>query len=212
MADPGPSSGRKPFMSLHQLYSPSPMPGLPSFGIYTSDFISTMLASSAPSDPGAIVASASTNAIAPFLAYVLWLPHLTSNPFLCRFNGIQVTDPSFQVNGVLLARIDTRIKLCVTFCPGSPVQYLKIPKTPSVHGEYPTPAESLKFSLELKGADSQTIIRNVCEKCKERKDQATWDIVDFRAPTTTISIENGTANIEFFIKCYAHHHGIISFW
>jgi len=138
--------------------------------------------------------------------------HLTSNPFLRRFDQIQVTDPSFQVNGVLSARIDTRIKLCMIFHPGSPVQYLKIPKTPSVHGECPTPAGSLKFSLELKGADSRTIIGNVCEKCKERRDQASWDIVDFRAPTTIISIENATANIEFFIKCYAHHHGITNFW
>jgi len=162
------------------------------------------------------MALASTNATAPSLAYglsyVLWLPHLTSNPFLCRFNAIQVTDPSVQANGVLSARIDTRIKLCVSFHPGSSVQSLKIPKTPSVHGECPTPAGSLKFSLELKGADTQTIIKNVCDKCKERKDQATWDMVDFRAPTTIVSIENGTANIEFFIKCYAHHHGITNFW
>jgi len=145
------------------------------------------------------------------LSHILWLLHLTTNPSLCRFNGIQVTDPSFQVNGVLSARIDTRIKIYMTFCPGSPVQYLKIPKTASVHGESPTPTGSLKFSLELKGADSQTIIKNVCEKCKERRDQATWDIVDFRASTTNISIENGTAIIEFFIKCYAHHHGITNF-
>jgi len=215
MADPGPSSGRKLFMSLRQLRSPSPMPALPSIGSYTSDFINAILASSAPTDHGAVMALASTNAIAPSLAYglsyVLWLLHLTSNLSLGRFNEIQVTGPLFQVNGVLSARIDTRIKLCMTFCPGSPVQYLKIPKTASVHGECPTPAGSLKFSLELKGADSQTIIKNVCEKCKERRDQATWDIVDFRARTTIISIKNGTANIEFYIKCYAHHHGITHF-
>jgi len=191
------------------------MPGLPSIGPYTSDFMSAILASLAPTDPGAVMALASTNVTAPSLAYglsyVLWLPHLKSNPFLCRFKGIHVTGPLFQANGVLSARIDTRIKLRMTFCPGSPVQYLKIPKTPSVHGECPTPAGSLKFSLELKGADSQTIIKNVCEKCKVRRDQATWDIVDFRASSTIISIENGSANIEFSIKCYAHHHGITNF-
>jgi hypothetical protein len=221
MADPGPSSGRKPFMSLRRLRSPAPLPGLPFIGphtsdFHTSDFISALLASSAPTDPGVVIPLASTNAIAPSLAYglsyVLWLLHPTSNPFLNRFNEIQVTDPSFQANGVLLVRIDTRIKLRVSFHPGSPVQFLKIPKTPSVHGECPTPEGSLKFSLELKGAGSQTIIRNVCEKCKERKDQATWDMVDFRAPTTIVSIEDGKANIEFSIKCYAHHHGITNFW
>jgi len=153
---------------------------------------------------------------APFLgygvSYVLWLLHLTSNLFLGRFNGIQVTGPSFQANGVLSARVDTRIKLCVTFHPGSPVQFLKIPKTPSVHEERPTPKNSLKFSLELKGAESQAIIRRVCGNCKERKGQATWDMVDFRAPTTIVAIENGKANIEFSIKCYSHHHGTTNFW
>ena len=69
MAGPGPSSGRKPFMSLHQLRSPLPMPGPPSIGSYTSDFISAILASSAPTDPGAVTALASTNATAPSLAY-----------------------------------------------------------------------------------------------------------------------------------------------
>jgi hypothetical protein len=81
-----------------------------------------------------------------------------------------------------------------------------------VHGDSPTPERFLKFSVELKGAGREAIIRNICEKCKERKDQATWDMVDFRAPTTIIVIENGTANIEFFIKCYARHHGTTHFW
>jgi len=71
MAGPGPSSGRKSFMSLRQLRLPSPMPALPSIGSYTSDFISAILASSAPTDPGAVMALASTNAIAPSLAYGL---------------------------------------------------------------------------------------------------------------------------------------------
>ena len=216
MADPGPSSGRKPFMSLRRRRSPLPIPGLPSIGPHTSNFTSAMFASSVLTQPGAVMALASTNAIDPSLAYgllyLLWLLHLTSNPFLDRFNEIQVTDPPSQANGVLSIRIDTRIKLCVSFHPGSPTQFLKIPKTPSVHGEHPTPEGSLKFSLELKGARSQTTIRNVCEKCKERKDQATWDIVDFRAPTTIIPIQDGTASIEFFIRCYAHHHGITNFW
>ena len=158
----------------------------------------------------------STNTVAPSLAYglsyVLWLLHLTSDPSLDRFDRIQVTGSSPQVNGVLSVRIDTRIKLLVSFRPGSPVQCLKIPKTPSVHGECPTPAQSLKFSLELKGAGSEVIIRSICEKCKERKDQATWDMVDFRAPTTIISIQDGTASIEFSIKCYARHHGKEHFW
>jgi len=175
-----------------------------------------MFAPSAPTQPEAITALASTSATAPSLEYVrpyiLWLLHPTSNLLFGRFHEIQVTDPSSQTNGILSARIDTRIKLCVTFRPGSPVQFLKIPKTPSVHGESLRTERSLKFSLELKGAGSQTIIRNVCEKCKERKDQATWDMADFRAPTTIVTIENGTAKIEFFIKCYAHHHGITNFW
>jgi hypothetical protein len=101
----------------------------------------------------------------------------------------------------------------MSFRPQSPVQFLKIPKTSSVHGECPEPEQFLRFSLELKGVGSQTtIIRKVCLKCKERKDQATWDMVDFRAPTTIVTIENGTADIEFFIKCYAHHHGLEHFW
>ena len=174
-------------------------------------------APSASTQPGAFMTLASANVMVPPLAYglsyVLWLLHLTSNPSLGRFNGIHVTHPSSQVNGVLSARIDTRIKLCVSFHPGSPVQFLKIPRTPSVHGERPTPEESLKFSVELKGAGGQNIIRNVCERCKERKDQATWDIVDFRAATTIIPIQkDGTASIEFFIRCYAHHHGMTNFW
>jgi len=69
MADPGPSSGRKPFMSLRQLRSPSPMPGLPFIGPYTSDFISAILAPFAPTDPGGVTALASTNATPPSLAY-----------------------------------------------------------------------------------------------------------------------------------------------
>jgi len=210
MAGPGPSSGHKPFMSLRRLRSPSPIPGLPFIGPHTLDFASAMFASSESTDPGATVATAPS--LAYGLPYALWPLHLTSNLFLGSFDKIQVTDPSFQTNGVLSARIDTRIKLCVSFHPGSSVQSLKIPKTPSVHEECPTPEGSLRFSLELKGADSRTIIKNVCDKCKERKDQATWDMVDFRAPTTIVSIENGTANIEFFIKCYAHHHGATNFW
>ena len=125
-----------------------------------------------------------------------------------RFNEIQVTDPSSQVNGVLSARIDTGIKLHIAFLPGSPVQFLKLPKTPSVHEDCPQPPRSLKFSLELRGAGSGMIIGNVCAKCKERKDQATWDIVDFRARTPISAIKNETANVEFFIKCYANHHGL----
>jgi len=80
-----------------------------------------------------------------------------------------------------------------------------------VHKEFLEPERSLKFSLELKGVGSETIIQDVCPKCKERKDQATWDMIDFRAPTTTVTIENGTARIEFSIKCYAFHHGIEHF-
>jgi hypothetical protein len=145
---------------------------------------------------------------------VLWLFHLTTDLIVYRFNEIRLTDPSSQANGTLSARIDTRIKLHISFQSGSSVQFLKIPKTLSVHEDRPEPERSLKFSLELRGAAGGAIIEKVCSKCKERKDQATWDIVDFRAPTTIITIENGTATIEFFIKCYAQHHGIdpCGFW
>ena len=170
-----------------------------------------MPASSAPTQLEDIMALASMNAMAQSLAYgqpyALQLLHLTSNRFLGRFNRLQVINPSVKANGVLSARIDTRIKLSVFFGPDSPVKSLKIPKTPSVHTDSPTPEGSLKFSLELKGAGTGNIIGNICENCKNRKDQATWDVVDFRAPTTNVTIENGTANIEFFIRCYAHHHG-----
>ena len=216
MADPGPTSGRKPFMSLQRRRSPLPIPGLPFIGPYTPNLTSTMFASSASTQPGVIMALASTDAMESSLVYglpyVLWLLHLTPYPFHGRLDGIQITAPSSQANGVLSARIDTRIELRLSFPPESPVQFLEIPKTPSVHTECPTPAGSWKFSLELKGAGSQSTIRNVCENCKERKDQATWDIVDFRAPTTIISIQDRKASVEFFIKCYAHHHGITSFW
>ena len=178
---------------------------------HTSTFSSRIPASSAPTQLDDIMALPSTNAMAPSLAYgrpyVLQLLHLTSNQFLGSFNGIQVTKPSIEANGVLSARINTRIKLSVFFGPDSPVKFLKIPKTPSVHEDCPTPEGSWKFSLELKGTGSGNIIGNICENCKNRKDQATWDVVDFRAPTTNVPIENGTASIEFFIKCYAHHHG-----
>ena len=216
MADPGPSSARKPFMSLRRRLSPSPIPELPFIWPYTPNFTSAWFASSAPIQPGAIMALTPTNAMESShvygASYVLSLLHLTSYPFLGRLNGIQVTAPSSQANGVLSARIDTRIELRLSFHPDSPVQFLRIPKTPSVHGECPTPPGSWRFSLELKGAGSQSTISNVCEKCKERKDQATWDIVDFRAPTTIISIQDKTASVEFFIKCYARHHGITNFW
>jgi hypothetical protein len=109
---------------------------------------------------------------------------------------------------MLSARIDTRIKLHIVFHPGSPIQYLILQKTPLVHAheDCPEPEQSLKFSLELRGTGSEAIIGNVCQQCKARKDQATFDIVDFRAPTTVVTIVNGTASIEFFIKCYAYHH------
>ena len=139
---------------------------------------------------------------------VLWLFHLTDDLILCRFHEIRVTDPASQANGILSARIDTRIKLHVSFHPGSPIQFLKLPKTTSVHGDCDAPEHSLKFSLELRGSANGAIIQYVCSKCKERKDQATRDIVDFRAQSTIVTIENGTASIEFFIKCYAHHHGL----
>ena len=125
---------------------------------------------------------------------------------ICRFNEIWVTKPSPQADGVLSARIDTIIKLRVSFHPGSPIRFLKLPKTRSVHEDHFV-EQSLKFSLELRGAGSENVIGNICPECKNRKNQATWDIVDFRAPTTNILIENRTATVEFFIKCYAWHHG-----
>jgi hypothetical protein len=145
---------------------------------------------------------------------MLVLIHLASNLILCRFNEIRIIEPSSQENGILSARIDTRIRLHMSFHPGSSVRSLKIPKTPSVHKECPESAWSLKFTLELRGDATGNIIENLCSKCKERKDQVTWDIVDFRAPTTLIAIENGAANVEFFIKCYAQHHGLghRTFW
>jgi hypothetical protein len=134
--------------------------------------------------------------------------HLKINLIVCRFNEIRVAEPLSQANGILSARINTRIKLDISFHPGSPIQYLILQKTPLVHAheDCPEPEQSLKFSLELRGAGSEAIIGNVCSQCKGRKDQVTWDIVDFRAPTTVITIANGIANVEFFIKCYAIHH------
>jgi hypothetical protein len=129
-------------------------------------------------------------------------------PDLCRFNQILVTDPSSHENGILSARISTRIKLHISLHPGSSIQFLKLPRTPSVHSEDPTPAPSLRFALELRGSTNGAIIQRVCSRCKDRKDQATWDIVDFRAQSTIVAIENGTVNIEFFIKCYAQDHGM----
>ena len=140
---------------------------------------------------------------------------------LCRFKGIVVTSPLSHVGAVALsARVETCIKLCITFHPGSSVQFLKLPKTPSVHSDDPALAQSLKFSLEVRRASGGDIIQTVCSKCKQRKDQATSDIVDFRAQSTIVTIQNGTpdktqdetpnrtASIEFFIKCYATHHGV----
>ena len=129
-------------------------------------------------------------------------------PDFCRFNKILVTKPSSQANEKLLARIDTRIKLHISFYPGSSIQFLKLPKTTSVHSDDPAQGQSLKFSLELRGSAGGAIIQYVCSKCKERKDQATWDIVDFKAQSTIIAIENGAVTIEFSIKCYARHHGL----
>ena len=140
--------------------------------------------------------------------HVLRLFHLTDELILCRFNEIRVTNPSSQANGILSARIDTRIKLHISFHPGSSIQFLKLPKTPSVHSDCDVPEQSLKFSLELRGSAEGATIQYVCSKCKERKDQATRDIVDFRAQSTIVTVEDGTASIEFFIKCYAQHHGL----
>jgi len=139
---------------------------------------------------------------------------ILTNTWYCRFDEIQITDPSSQANGVLSARIDTRIKLCVSFHPGSPVQSLTIRTTPSVHEDRPEPEGSLRFSLEARVTASGNIIANICSNCRNRKDQATWDIVDFRAATTVVTIENRAAIVEFFIKCYANHHGLDNhaFW
>ena len=140
--------------------------------------------------------------------HVLRLLHLADELILRRFNEIRVTDPSAQANGILSARIDTRIKLHISFHPGSSIQFLILPKTPSVHSDCDAPEQSLKFSLELRGSAEGATIPYVCSKCKERKDQATRDIVDFRAQSTIVTIEDGTAGIEFFIKCYSQHHGL----
>ena len=80
-----------------------------------------------------------------------------------------------------------------------------------MHSDAPVPEGSLKFSLELKGPSGGNIISEVCNGCMGRMDQATWDIVDFRRPTTTVAIENSTASLEFFIKCYAKHHNLDHF-
>ena len=133
---------------------------------------------------------------------------------LCRFNEIRViTGPSSHVDGtVLSARVETCIKLHISFYPGSSAMFLKLPKTHSVHSDDPAPAQSLKFSLEVRRASGGDIIQTVCSKCKQRKDQAKSDIIDFRAQSTTVTIQNETPNrtasIEFFIKCYAAHHGV----
>ena len=57
MADAGPSSGHKCFMDPQPLHghSLSPIPGLPFIGPHTSNLLSPMFASSAPTQPGAIV-------------------------------------------------------------------------------------------------------------------------------------------------------------
>ena len=152
------------------------------------------------------------------------LTAISSNDDLifCRFNEIRViTGPSSHIDGIVLsARVETCIKLHISFYPGSSAKFLKIPKTPSVHSDDPALAQSLKFSLEVRRASGGDIIQAVCSKCKGRKDQATLDIVDFRAQSTTVTIQseapnetqdetpNRTANIEFFIKCYATHHGV----
>ena len=129
---------------------------------------------------------------------------------LCRFDEIQViTGPLSHVDGaVLSARIETSIKLHISFHPGSSIQFLKLPKTPSVHSDNPAPEQSLKFSLEVRRAAGGDIIQSVCSKCKERKSQASWDMVDFKAQSTIVTIQNGTASVEFSIKCYAQHHGL----
>ena len=107
---------------------------------------------------------------------------------LCRSDEIRVTDPSYQANGILLARIDTRIKLHISFHPSSSIQFLKLPKTPSMHSDCDGPEQSLKCSLEPRGSTEGAAIQNVCSKCKERKDQATRD---FRAQSTIITIKDG---------------------
>ena len=129
---------------------------------------------------------------------------------LCRFNEIRViTGPLSHIDGtVLSARIETSIKLHISFHPGSSIKFLKLPKTPSVHSDNPTPEQFLKFSLEVRRAAGGDIIQSVCSKCEKRKGQATSDIVDFKAKSTTVTIQNGTANVEFSIKCYAQHHGL----
>ena len=146
----------------------------------------------------------------------------------CRFKEIVITSPLSHVDGVVSARVETCIKLDISFYPGSSVEFLKLPKTPSVHSDCDAPEQSLKFSLEVRRAAGGDIIQTVCSTCKKRKDQATLDIVDFRAQSTTVTNQNefpnkpqdefpnkpqdetlnGAASIEFFIKCYAKHHGV----
>ena len=128
---------------------------------------------------------------------------LTADLILCRSNEMRVTNPSSRANGILPARIATRFKLH----SGSLVQFLKLPKIPSVHSDY-VPEKSLKFSLELRGAAGWAITQCVCSDCKVRKGQVMWDMVDFTVQSTIVTIGNGTASTEFFIKCYAQHHGL----
>lgn len=128
---------------------------------------------------------------------------------LCRFNEIRViTGPSSHVDGtVLSARVETCIKLHISFYPGSSAMFLKLPKTHSVHSDDPAPVQSLKFSLGVRTAAGGDIIQSVCSKCRKQKAQAS-DMVDFIAQSTTVTIRNGTASIQFSIKCYAQHHGL----
>ena len=128
----------------------------------------------------------------------------------CRFSEIRViTGPSSHVDGIVLsARIETSIKLHISFCPGSSIQFLKLPKTPSVHSDSPAPELFLKFFLEVRRVGGGDVIQSVCSKCEKRKAQATSDMVDFKAKSTIITIQNGTASVEFSIKCYAQHHGL----
>jgi hypothetical protein len=128
---------------------------------------------------------------------------------LCRFNEILViTGPSSHVDGIVLsARVETSIKLHISFHPGSSIQFLKLPKTPSVHSDDPAPEQSLKFSLEVRTGPPVGLLFNLSVRnanYERTRRRGMWLISEPNPRPSPLIPENGTASIEFFIKCYAH--------
>ena len=125
--------------------------------------------------------------------------------------NIHVVAPQGAGDDTISVRVDSLIRLDLTIStspPGTslPWEFINIPNTASVKNRaFPAPQRYSNFSLELRGAMSNSVCRVACDQCGRRKSQRGIEIVDFSSPTDFVEIVDGRARICFRLKCYAQH-------